>query len=54
MTQTVAKLQAFGVTAGLITAQRTERLDSGVVVAAVQTLDRRRQLELGRIDLVVV
>jgi superfamily II DNA or RNA helicase len=51
--QTVAKLQAFGVTAGLITARRTERLEAGVVVAAVQTLDRR-QTDLGRIDLVVV
>ena len=45
--QTVAKLEAFGVTAGLVTARRTERLDAGVVVAAVQTLDRRKT-ELGR------
>ena len=52
--QTVAKLEAFGVPAGLVTAQRTERLDAGVIVAAVQTLDRRGQLDLGRIDLVVV
>jgi DNA repair protein RadD len=52
--QTVEKLAAFGVTVGLVTAQRTERLDAGVVAAAVQTLDRRRQLDLGRIDLVVV
>ena len=51
--QTVEKLAAFGVTAGLVTAQRTERLEAGVVVAAVQTLDRR-QTDLGRIDLVVV
>jgi DNA repair protein RadD len=51
--QTVEKLAAFGVTAGLVTAQRTERLDAGVIVAAVQTLDRRRT-ELGRIDLLVV
>jgi len=51
--QTVAKLEAFGVTAGLITAQRTEGLDAGVIVAAVQTLDRRKT-DPGRIDLVVV
>jgi DNA repair protein RadD len=51
--QTVAKLEAFGVTAGLITAQRTERLDAGIVVAAVQTLERR-QTDPGTIDLVVV
>jgi DNA repair protein RadD len=51
--QTVAKLAAFGVTAGLVTARRTERLEAGVVVAAVQTLDRR-QTGPGRIDLVVV
>jgi DNA repair protein RadD len=51
--QTVAKLAAFGVTAGLITAQRTKGLDAGVIVAAVQTLDRRKT-DPGRIDLVVV
>jgi DNA repair protein RadD len=51
--QTVAKLEAFGVPAGLVTAQATERLEAGVIVAAVQTLDRR-QLDLGPIDLVVV
>jgi superfamily II DNA or RNA helicase len=51
--QTVAKLAAFGVTAGLITARRTARLDAGVIVAAVQTLDRR-QTDPGPIDLVVV
>jgi superfamily II DNA or RNA helicase len=52
--QTVAKLDAFGVAAGLITARCTERLDAGVIVAAVQTIDRRHHLDLGRIDLVVV
>jgi DNA repair protein RadD len=52
--QTVEKLAAFDVAAGLITAQRTERLAAGVIVAAVQTLDRRGQLDLGRIDLVIV
>jgi superfamily II DNA or RNA helicase len=51
--QTVAKLAAFGVTAGLITARRTERLEAGVVVAAVQTLDRCKT-EVGKVDLVVV
>jgi superfamily II DNA or RNA helicase len=51
--QTVAKLAAFGVTAGLVTARRTERLEAGVIVAAVQTLERR-QTDPGRIDLVVV
>ena len=51
--QTVEKLAAFGVTAGLVTAQRTEGLDAGVIVAAVQTLDRRKT-DPGRIDLVVV
>ncbi len=52
--QTVAKLAAFGVPAGLVTAQRTERLEASVIVAAVQTLDRRHQLDLGRIDLIVI
>jgi superfamily II DNA or RNA helicase len=52
--QTVAKLEAFGVTAGLVTAQATERLEAGVIVAAVQTLDRRRELDLGPVDLVVI
>jgi superfamily II DNA or RNA helicase len=51
--QTVAKLEAFDVAAGLVTARCTERLDAGVIVAAVQTLDRR-QTDPGRIDLVVV
>jgi superfamily II DNA or RNA helicase len=51
--QTVEKLAAFDVAAGLVTAQRTERLDAGVVVAAVQTL-ARREADPGPIDLVVV
>jgi superfamily II DNA or RNA helicase len=52
--QTVAKLEAFGVAAGLVTARRTERLEANVIVAAVQTLDRREQIDLGRVDLVVI
>lgn len=52
--QTVAKLAELGVTAGLLTADVTQGLDAGVVVAAVQTLDRRQHAALGRIDLTVV
>jgi len=40
--------------AGLITAPRIERLEAGVIVAAMQVLERRCQLALGPIDLVVI
>jgi superfamily II DNA or RNA helicase len=47
-------MEAFGAMAGLVTAPRAERREASVIVAAMQTLERRRQLAHGPVDLVVI
>jgi len=47
-------MEGFVIMAGLVTAPRAARREASVIVAAIQTLERRRQLALGAVDRVVI